>query len=69
MKIGRLNIKIKINISWEGKYMNEIKNALREGHKIQAIKIYKEATGLGLKESKDAVDALCPKYLKNITIK
>jgi ribosomal protein L7/L12 len=62
MKIGRLNIEL--NIFWEGKYMNQVKNALRNGYKLQAIKIYKEATGLGLKESKDAVDALCPKYLK-----
>ncbi len=28
------------------------------GQKIAAIKIYKEATGLGLKESKDVIDAL-----------
>jgi hypothetical protein len=30
--------------------------ALRAGNKIQAIKIYREATGVGLKEAKDAVD-------------
>jgi ribosomal protein L7/L12 len=28
------------------------------GQKIAAIKMYKEATGLGLKESKDVIDAL-----------
>jgi hypothetical protein len=28
------------------------------GHKLNAIKIYREATGAGLKESKDFVDAL-----------
>ncbi len=28
------------------------------GHKLNAIKIYRQATGAGLKESKDFVDAL-----------
>lgn len=31
---------------------------LRQGNKIEAIKAYREVTGLGLKEAKDAVDAL-----------
>ncbi len=31
--------------------------ALRQGNKIEAIKIVREATGLGLKEAKDAVEA------------
>ncbi|WP_432840731.1 ribosomal protein L7/L12 [Dactylosporangium sp. CA-092794] len=31
---------------------------LVSGRKIQAIKLYREATGAGLKEAKDAVDAL-----------
>jgi hypothetical protein len=30
---------------------------LRHGRKIEAIKIVREATGLGLKEAKDAVEA------------
>lgn len=30
----------------------------REGHMIEAIKLFREATGLGLRESKDAVEAL-----------
>jgi hypothetical protein len=30
---------------------------LRHGRKIEAIKIVREATGLGLKEAKDAVDS------------
>ncbi len=29
---------------------------LRQGKKIEAIKIYREQTGVGLKEAKDAVD-------------
>jgi len=33
-------------------------DALQKGKKINAIKIYREATGVGLKEAKDYVDAL-----------
>jgi ribosomal protein L7/L12 len=36
----------------------EFLDALSQGQKIQAIKIYREMTGLGLKESKDAVEQL-----------
>jgi ribosomal protein L7/L12 len=36
----------------------ELRQLLREGRKIEAIKRFREATGLGLKESKDAVEAL-----------
>jgi ribosomal protein L7/L12 len=35
-----------------------IGDALRAGNKIEAIKLYRAATGLGLKEAKDAVDAM-----------
>jgi hypothetical protein len=35
-----------------------LEQALFRGNKIEAIKIHRECTGLGLKESKDAVDAL-----------
>jgi len=38
---------------------------LREGRKIQAIKLYREHTGLGLKESKDYIDALQIKHGAN----
>lgn len=31
---------------------------VRQGNKIEAIKIYRASTGLGLKEAKDAVEAL-----------
>tara|TARA_R110002096_G_scaffold285473_1_gene479273 strand:- start:655 stop:912 length:258 start_codon:yes stop_codon:yes gene_type:complete len=31
---------------------------LESGQKIQAIKIYRETTGVGLKEAKEAVEAL-----------
>ena len=35
-----------------------IKDELLGGNKIQAIKIYREQTGVGLKEAKDAVEKL-----------
>ena len=38
--------------------MNAIAAALRAGNKIEAIKLHREATGLGLKESKDEVEAI-----------
>lgn len=56
MKIGRLTIEF--HISWEGSYIKKVKAALKEGKKIEAIKIYKNATGTGLKESKYAVDVI-----------
>ena len=33
-------------------------NWLRKGNKLEAVKAYRERTGTGLKEAKDAVDAL-----------
>lgn len=35
-----------------------IRDLVRQGNKIEAIKAYRELTGLGLKEAKDAVDAM-----------
>ena len=34
----------------------QIQEALRRGNKIEAIKIYRELTGVGLAEAKDAID-------------
>jgi len=36
----------------------QVRSLLLQGNKIEAIKIYREATGLGLKESKDAVELI-----------
>jgi hypothetical protein len=36
----------------------QVRNLLLQGKKIEAIKIYREASGLGLKESKDAVEII-----------
>lgn len=38
--------------------LNEIEEALRAGDKITAIKLYRAATGLGLRESKDEIEAI-----------
>lgn len=35
-----------------------VKQAILAGRKIEAIKLHRELTGLGLKESKDAVEKL-----------
>ena len=34
----------------------QIQDALRRGNKIEAIKIYREMTGVGLAEAKDAIE-------------
>ena len=34
----------------------QIQDALRRGNKIEAIKIYRELTGVGLAEAKQAID-------------
>jgi large subunit ribosomal protein L7/L12 len=37
---------------------SQVMDEIRHGKKIQAIKLYREQTGVGLKEAKDAVEAL-----------
>jgi len=37
---------------------DQITKAIFAGHKIEAIRIYREATAQGLKESKDFIEAL-----------
>ena len=43
----------------------QILDALKAGSKIEAIKLYREATGLGLKESKDFIDHLLSQLMKD----
>jgi ribosomal protein L7/L12 len=38
--------------------LREIRRVLARGEKIEAIRMYREHTGAGLKEAKDAVDRL-----------
>jgi ribosomal protein L7/L12 len=73
MKIGRLEIRIQspIIITFDKTWMREVKQALREGKTLLAVKIYKDHTGKSLMESKNYVcDVLRPKYYKeNNTMK
>lgn len=39
-------------------YIAEVRALLERNRKIEAIKLYREHTGLGLKEAKDAVEAI-----------
>ena len=47
------SIKTSSNYTEEG-----VKNYLRAGRKIEAIKCYREMTGVGLKDAKEAVEAM-----------
>jgi len=44
--------------------MQEIEDALASGRKIEAIKLYREASGKGLKEAKEFIDELMPTLKK-----
>ena len=41
-----------------GELMAKIDQAIMAGNKIEAIKLYREMTGAGLKEAKDVIDAM-----------
>ncbi len=43
-------------------FEGRILHLLKQGQKIPAIKLYREETGVGLKEAKDAVEALGRQY-------
>src|SRR3954453_12151746 len=42
----------------DGDFRDEVLSLLEQGQKIGAIKLYRERTGAGLKEAKDAVEAM-----------
>jgi ribosomal protein L7/L12 len=42
----------------DGAWLQEVRRLKEGGNKIEAIKLYREHTGLGLKEAKDAVDGM-----------
>lgn len=46
------------NIDPDIAYDPEIQHEIMEGRKIQAIKLYRDVTGCGLKEAKDAIEFL-----------
>jgi hypothetical protein len=43
----------------EPSYIEEVRRLAKEGRKLEAVQLYKENTGMGLKESKDWVDSNC----------
>jgi ribosomal protein L7/L12 len=47
-----------LGLNGEDPRMGEVVSLVRTDKKIQAIKVYREITGAGLKEAKDAVDRL-----------
>jgi sugar lactone lactonase YvrE len=46
------------NLVGQASRMREVVDLVHTGKKIEAIKVYREITGMGLKESKDAVEAI-----------
>ncbi|MBN1121893.1 MAG: ribosomal protein L7/L12 [Anaerolineae bacterium] len=42
--------------------LDDVRAALLSGNKIEAIKLYRLQTGVGLKEAKDAVDEMAKGY-------
>ncbi len=57
MRLGREQRSLAQESTDEGE-MQEVWQQLRAGHKIKAIKAYRVATGVGLKEAKAAVDRM-----------
>lgn len=39
-------------------HFQEVRMLVREGRKIEAIKLFRQLTGVGLKEAKDAVESM-----------
>ena len=39
-------------------FLQQLQEMVSQGHKIEAIKLYRKRTGVGLKEAKDAIDSL-----------
>ena len=48
-------------------YTDEIAELIRQGRKIEAIKLLRESTGIGLKEAKDYVEQLMAGTVPEIT--
>jgi len=46
------------SVADQAERMQEVVRLIKDGEKIEAIKAFREATGVGLKEAKDAVEAI-----------
>ena len=63
LRLARLERKVDLILTHLGLDPNqgvnlEIMDLMKAGQKIQAIKLYREQTGVGLKEAKDYVESL-----------
>ena len=56
----RLNIDYAEDANFDPALAPQIQDALRRGNKIEAIKIYRELTGVGLAEAKQVIDRAEP---------
>jgi Ribosomal protein L7/L12 C-terminal domain len=54
----RLGIDPDLALAQDDELPAALYDAIGRGKLVQAIKIYREATGVGLKDAKDAVDAI-----------
>jgi len=52
------NVKYQVPVGYGADAMDEVKKLLRNGKKIEAIKLYRQVSGLGLKEAKDEIDRM-----------
>jgi ribosomal protein L7/L12 len=62
-RVARLDVKLDLLLKHAGVEYDpykalppEVINALQNGRKIQAIKLYREASGVGLKDAKDFIE-------------
>jgi ribosomal protein L7/L12 len=62
-RVSRLDVKLDLLLKHAGVEYDpykalppEVINALQNGRKIQAIKLYREASGVGLKDAKDFIE-------------
>lgn len=55
---GNLNFSDLSSLTGKALTIGEIQRLIRSGNKIHAIKLFRETFGVGLKEAKDAVDAM-----------
>jgi ribosomal protein L7/L12 len=49
---------------FDDKLIQDVTEALERGQKLEAIKLYRDASGKGLRESKEFVEALIPGLLE-----
>ena len=45
-----------LGLGYAEEELEEVRRLLQDGQKIEAIKLFREITGVGLKEAKDAVE-------------